>query len=70
DKQTVQVTLDQPLSYFLPMVDHYVMITIPKAAIEKFGDKWTQTANFVGSGPFVPTEWVVNERITAKRNPN
>ncbi|WP_263063009.1 ABC transporter substrate-binding protein [Dickeya dadantii] len=70
DKQTVQVTLEQPLSYFLPMVDHYVMVTVPKAAIEKFGDKWTQTANFVGSGPFIPSEWVVNERITAKRNAN
>ncbi|WP_192457091.1 ABC transporter substrate-binding protein [Musicola keenii] len=70
DALTVQITLDQPLSYFLPMVDHYVTSTIPKAVVEKYGDKWTQMGNFVGSGPFTPVEWVVNERIIAKRNPH
>ncbi|MFC3395422.1 ABC transporter substrate-binding protein [Brenneria rubrifaciens] len=69
DKQTVQIELDRPLSYFLSMTDHFAVVTLPKAAIEKYGDKWTQPGNFVSSGPFTLSEWVVNERIVGKRNP-
>ncbi|EHD21139.1 MULTISPECIES: ABC transporter substrate-binding protein [Brenneria] len=69
DRRTVQIELDRPLSYFLAMVAHFAVVTLPQAAIEKYGDKWTQPGNFVGSGPFILEEWVVNERIVAKRNP-
>lgn len=69
DKRTVQIELDRPLSYFLAMVDHFAVVTLPQAAIAKYGDKWTQPGHFVGSGPFTLDEWVVNERIVAKRNP-
>ncbi|WP_407654826.1 ABC transporter substrate-binding protein [Brenneria populi] len=69
DKRTVRIELDRPLSYFLAMVDHFAVVTLPQAAIEKYGDRWTQPGNFVGSGPFTLNEWVVNERIVGKRNP-
>ncbi|PWC22335.1 oligopeptide ABC transporter substrate-binding protein OppA [Brenneria roseae subsp. roseae] len=68
DQQTVQIELDRPLSYFLSMTGHFAIVTLPQAAIEKYGDKWTQPGNFVSSGPFTLGEWVVNERIVGKRN--
>ncbi|MCG8707979.1 oligopeptide ABC transporter substrate-binding protein OppA [Brenneria sp. 4F2] len=70
DQQRVQIELDRPLSYFLAMTDHYAIVTLPQATIEKYGDKWTQPGHFVSSGPFTLDQWVVNERIVAKRNPH
>jgi len=69
DKQTLEITLDQPLSYFLGMLAHPSLSPISQANVEKFGDKWTQPANMVSSGPFKLDTWTVNERITAVRNP-
>lgn len=68
DPQTVQITLDQPLSYFLSMASHYVLSPLPKAVVEKYGDSWTQPGHFVSSGPYTLSEWVVNERLVGKRN--
>lgn len=70
DKQTLEVTLDQPLSYFLGMLAHPSLSPISQADVEKYGDKWTQPGNLISSGPFKLDTWTVNERITAVRNPN
>lgn len=69
DDNTLQVTLTQPNAVFLSMLDHYVMVPIDPVLVKRFGDKWTQPQHIVTSGAYTPTEWVVNERIVAKRNP-
>ncbi|NIF32464.1 oligopeptide ABC transporter substrate-binding protein OppA [Enterobacter sp. Cy-643] len=68
DANTVQVTLDQPTSAFLLMLGHTSMVPVSEAAVEKFGDKWTQPANFVSSGPYKLSQWVVNEKVVGERN--
>ncbi|SQA96281.1 Periplasmic oligopeptide-binding protein precursor [Cedecea neteri] len=64
----MQVTLDQPTSAFLLMLGHTSMVPVSEAAVEKFGDKWTQPANFVSSGPYKLSQWVVNEKVVGERN--
>ena len=39
------------------------MSPVNQKVIEKFGEKWTQPANFVGNGAYVLKNWTVNERI-------
>ncbi|MBU4684114.1 oligopeptide ABC transporter substrate-binding protein OppA [Cedecea davisae] len=68
DASTVQVTLNQPTSAFLLMLGHTSMVPVSEAAVEKFGDKWTQPANFVSSGPYKLSQWVVNEKVVGERN--
>ncbi|KHN50566.1 ABC transporter substrate-binding protein [Pectobacterium fontis] len=68
DSHTVEVTLEHPLSYFLEMSAYHVLVPLPKAVLEKHPDNWTQVGNFVSSGPYTLSEWVVNERIVGKRN--
>jgi len=70
DSHTLEVTLDQPLSYFLQMLTHAVTTPLSKVALEKYGDKWTQPGNFVSSGAFTLSEWVVNEKVVGVRNKN
>jgi oligopeptide transport system substrate-binding protein len=70
DDHTLEVTLSEPVPYFYKLLVHSSMSPVPKAAIEKFGEKWTQPANIVSNGAYKLKDWVVNERIVLERNPN
>ncbi len=67
--QTLQVTLSEPVPYFYKLLVHSSMSPVPKAAIEKFGEKWTQPGNIVSNGAYTLKSWVVNERMVLARNP-
>lgn len=69
DDQTLQVTLSEPVPYFYKLLIHPSMSPVPKAAIEKYGDKWTQPGNMVNNGAYTVKQWVVNERLVLTRNP-
>lgn len=68
DDHTLEVTLSESVPYFFKLLIHPSMSPVNKAAVEKFGDKWTQPENWVGNGAFKLSEWVVNERIVLVRN--
>ena len=68
DDHTFEVTLAQPLSYFVSMMAHTTVYPEPQKAIEQFGDKWTQPGNLVGNGAYKLKDWVVNEKIVLERN--
>jgi len=69
DDHTLEVTLSEPVPYFVKMLSHTAMKPVYKPAIEKFGDKWTQPENYVGNGAYKLKAWTVNERIVVERNP-
>ncbi len=70
DDHTLEVTLTEPVPYFYKLLVHSSMSPVPKAAIDKFGDKWTQPANIVTNGAYKLKNWVVNEKMELVRNPN
>jgi oligopeptide transport system substrate-binding protein len=71
----LQVTLTEPIPYFLQLLDHYSTYPVHRATIEKFGTadqrgtRWTFEGNIVGNGAFQLKEWKINRRITVERNP-
>jgi len=69
DDATLEVTLTQPTAAFLSMLAHTSMVPVDPVLIKRFGDKWTKPEHIVTSGPYKITQWVVNERIVAERNP-
>ena len=69
DAATVKVVLDQPVSYFLQFVAHPSLFAISEKDVEKYGDSWTQPGHMVSSSAYQLSDWVVNEKITLKRNP-
>lgn len=69
DAHTLQVTLSEPVPYFYKLLIHPSMSPVPKLAIEKFGEKWTQPANIITNGAYTLKDWVVNERIVLTRSP-
>jgi ABC-type oligopeptide transport system, periplasmic component len=66
---TLEVTLTQPNAAFLAMLAHPSLVPVDKVLISRFGDKWTKPEHFVSSGAYKLSQWVVNERIVAERNP-
>lgn len=69
DKQHLQVTLTQPVPYFTAMLAHTALKPVHRQTLEQWGDKWTRPEHYVGNGAFTLNSWVVNEKITLKRNP-
>lgn len=63
------MTLSEPVPYFYKLLVHPSVSPVPKSAIEKFGEKWTQPAKIVTNGAYKLKDWVVNERMVLERNP-
>ncbi|MCR2771014.1 oligopeptide ABC transporter substrate-binding protein OppA [Enterobacter kobei] len=69
DANTFEVTLSEPVPYFYKLLVHPSVSPVPKSAVEKFGEKWTQPANIVTNGAYKLKDRVVNERMVLERNP-
>lgn len=69
DAHTLQVNLTKPISYLVDMVSHTPLKPVKKEIVEKYGVNWTRPENFVGNGAYIIDNWVVNEKVTLKRNP-
>lgn len=75
DKHLLQVELNSPTPYFLQLLDHHSLYPVHRPTIEKFGSidargtPWTRPENFVGNGPFTLKDWVPNQIISVKKNP-
>ncbi|URQ59317.1 ABC transporter substrate-binding protein [Pantoea alhagi] len=70
DDHHLQVTLSQPVPYFTAMLEHTALKPVHRQTIEQWGDKWTRPEHYVGNGAYTLNSWVVNEKITLKRNPH
>ncbi|OBT13086.1 oligopeptide ABC transporter substrate-binding protein OppA [Vibrio sp. UCD-FRSSP16_10] len=70
DANTLQITLEHAVPYFVKMMGHTTVKPVHRATVEKWGDQWTKPEHFVGNGAFVLDKWVVNERIELVRNAN
>lgn len=68
DNNTFEVTLEQPVPYFIKMLAHPTTFPAPKAVIEKHGEAWTRAGNMISNGAYVLDNWVVNGKIVLKRN--
>lgn len=75
DDQTLQVTLNAPIPYFLQLLDHHSAYPVHIKTIKKFGKldergtAWTRPENFVGNGPFILNEWTPNKYLSVKKSP-
>ncbi|WP_421193001.1 peptide ABC transporter substrate-binding protein [Aeromonas enteropelogenes] len=70
DPHTLQITLKNPVPFFLKTLSHYTTFPAPRATIDKYGKEWVKPGNIVSNGAFVLKEWTPNERLTAERNPH
>jgi oligopeptide transport system substrate-binding protein len=75
DDRTLEISLTNPIPYFLSLLNHYSWFPVHTPTIKKYGpifergSPWTHPGRFVGNGPFTLADWRLNDRIRVKRNP-
>ncbi|HEY5666872.1 MAG TPA: peptide ABC transporter substrate-binding protein, partial [Gammaproteobacteria bacterium] len=69
DERTFVVRLENPAPYLPEYMTHQTTFPVPTHVVEAVGDAWTRPGNYVSNGPYLLTEWVPNDHITAVRNP-
>jgi len=69
DDQRVQVELNSPLAFFLDLCSFPTLAVVPRAVIEKFGDRWLHAKPLPTSGAFTLGSWRVNDKVRLVRNP-
>ena len=69
DDHTLRFTLAQSVPFFPGLVAHQFFRPVPRKAIEKHGQAWTQPANIITSGAYTLQIWRPYDRIVVARNP-
>ncbi len=68
DDQTIEVQLENTMSFFPYLLTHTSTFPVRQDLIEKFGDKWTDADNFVGLGPYTLKVWDHDKALVMERN--
>jgi oligopeptide transport system substrate-binding protein len=69
DDTTVEITLHTPAAYFPSIAAMWVTYPQPQAAIEQWGDNWTEAGLIVTNGPYTLREWEHGASIWIEKNP-
>ncbi|MGQ9604874.1 MAG: peptide ABC transporter substrate-binding protein [Thermogutta sp.] len=70
DRDTLRITLNHPVPYFLEIVGFYPMAPVPRHCVERYGyPDWTKPENIVCNGPFVLKSRRIRDRIRLEKNP-
>lgn len=69
DDYTLRVEMERPTAFFVKMTPHYAFTVVPRRAIERWGDRWTQPDHFVGNGPFRIAEATPYSQVVLTKSP-
>jgi oligopeptide transport system substrate-binding protein len=69
DRYTIRVTLTQPQPWFPYLLAHNVFFAVPRATVERWGNKWTEPAHIVTNGPFRLARWRHDAEVDLARWP-
>ncbi|MCL5999649.1 MAG: peptide ABC transporter substrate-binding protein, partial [Chloroflexi bacterium] len=69
DDYTLEITLNQPASFFLDIASMQINWAEPKWLIDEKGDKWTEAENIQSYGPYVLGNWTHDVSATLVANP-
>ncbi len=69
DDWTLKVDFVDQFGYAMNIMSMWNLGAVPKAAVDKFADKWTEPGNAWSYGPYVISEWKHDESMTMAANP-
>ncbi|MEI9985577.1 MAG: ABC transporter substrate-binding protein [Aliidongia sp.] len=70
DPQTLRITLARPTPWLLDLLTDQTAMPVPRQAIEKWGDRWTQPRAYGDEWAIHAEEWVPLDEIDLMRNPH
>ena len=69
DDHTLRIELNHPAPYLLQLAKHTAMMPSPRQAVARWGEDWAQPGHYVSDGPYLLTDWRLNDHITLVKNP-
>jgi DNA-binding SARP family transcriptional activator len=69
DDYSLEFELENPTAHFLQKMGTVASWPVPRHAVEKYGEEWINTENFVSNGAFKLDSWVRGESLVLKKNP-
>lgn len=71
DDKTVEITLNNPVPYFLELCAFPAFSPVRQDLVEANGDSWAVDAKtYIGNGPYKVSEWVPGSHILYEKNKN
>src|SRR4051812_14428912 len=67
-KNKLVVTLTSPQPWFIQQLSHTSFLPVYQPIVTKFGNKFTEAANFIGNGPFKLASWKHDASLTLVKN--
>ena len=64
---TLRIQLTSPQPWFIQQLAHHSFLAVPRSAVEKFGERWTEAANIVTDGPFRLAAWQHDSNINLEK---
>ena len=68
DKKTLEITIDEPKTYFLAKLTYPTAFVLNKNYVEQQGESWIDSP--VGTGPFILSEYQIGQTLKLKKNEN
>jgi oligopeptide transport system substrate-binding protein len=69
DDTTVEFTLNRPVGYFPAITGLWITFPQYAAAVEEYGDDWTEPGNIVTNGPYTLETWDHQAEMRFVKNP-
>jgi oligopeptide transport system substrate-binding protein len=69
DDHTIICTLAHPTAYFLELTSFQTLCPVHLPTVTKYGDEWTKPGKMVSNGPYMLTQWRLNDYIMLEANP-
>jgi oligopeptide transport system substrate-binding protein len=70
DDLTLEIKLARVRPVFLDLMALWPVYPLREDIITRFGDQWTEPPHYIGNGPFILSEWIHQDHLTFKPNPN
>ncbi|ONI39620.1 peptide ABC transporter [Candidatus Epulonipiscium fishelsonii] len=71
DDSTLEITIKEPLSYYIDILSMWVYSPVQQATVEANGEAWsTKAETYVSNGPFKVTEMSMSENVVLEKNEN
>jgi len=67
-KYKLVITLTSPQPWFIQQLSHTSFLPVYQPIVTKFGNKFTEAANFIGNGPFKLASWKHDASLTLVKN--
>ncbi len=69
DDFTLEIAIREPVGFFPNIAGMWQAHAQPQWLIEEKGDRWTETGNYQGYGPYTLKEWAHESHLTLIANP-